>query len=113
MAGADLDSSLVWFVIVAAGVGTFLIRLSFIQLLGEMDEIPPAVNNALRFIPVAVLAALVLPRLLYLDGTLALSVDNHRLLAGLLAAVVAWRTESMLATLTTGMGVLYVLNGLG
>lgn len=112
MAGADLDTGLVWFIILAAGAGTFLLRLSFIQLMAEIEEIPPAVDNALRYIPVAVIAALVLPRLLYLDGTFALSVDNHRLLAGALAAVVAWRTESMLATLAVGMGALYVLSGL-
>lgn len=40
---------------------------------------------------------------------MTLSPANHQLLAGGVAAVVAWRTESRIATLVAGMGALYAL----
>lgn len=92
-----------------ATVGTVAFRASFVFLFGRLDEVPPTVERALRFVPAAVLAALVAPALAFSGDVLALSVDNHRLVAGLLAAVVAWRTESMGATLVVGMGALWTL----
>lgn len=112
MQANPLDDGLVWLVVVAASAGTFAIRLSFIALFGRLNEIPSGVERALRFVPAAVLTAIVAPRLAYLDGTLALGLGNERLLAGLLATVVAWRTESMLWTIVAGMGALWTLEWL-
>lgn len=109
MAAGGLGDGLVWAVVLAASVGTFAIRLSFIALFGRLNEIPPRVERALRFVPAAVLTALVVPRLVYLDGSLALGVENTRLLAGVLAGVVAWRTENMTATIAVGMAALWTL----
>lgn len=58
------------------------------------------------------LAALVLPKLLLVDGSLAVSPGNHRLVAGLVAGVVAFYTEDMLWTVGVGMGVLWALTWL-
>jgi branched-subunit amino acid transport protein len=98
-----------WLVILAAGVGTFLIRLSFIGLFGLLDDVPGTVERALRFVPAAVLAALVAPQLILSDGSVALSPANPRLLAGALAVLVAWQTEDILATLGAGMVALWFL----
>ena len=111
MTEAPLSNALVWVVIVGASVGTFAIRLSFIALFGRFD-VPPRLEQALRFVPAAVLTALVAPRLVYLDGALALGLENERLLAGALAAAVAWRTESMLWTIVVGMVALWTLEWL-
>ena len=112
MATGHFDDGLVWLVILAASAGTFAIRLSFIALFGRVDEIPTGVERALTFVPAAVLAAIVAPRLAYLDGGLALGPGNERLLAGALAAVVGWRTESMLWTIVVGMVALWTLEWL-
>ena len=96
----------IWGLIVVIGVLTFLIRLSFIGLFGYLDEIPQGVERALRFVPAAVLAALVLPSFLTL-GPGGLAVD--RLAAGLVAAGVAWRTEDVFATIGAGMATLWVV----
>jgi branched-subunit amino acid transport protein len=95
----------VWAVIVAIGILTYLIRLSFIALFGYVDEIPPRLARALRYVPAAVLAALVLPSFLSLSGPVA--VD--KLTAGVLATAVAWRTENVFATIAVGMGTLWVV----
>ena len=102
--------SYIWLLIFLLGAGTFLIRLSFIQLFGQLDDIPEGAERALEFVPVGVLSAIVVPRLVFVDGNLALWFGNERLIAGCLAAVVAWRTGSMLATLGVGMGTLWMLS---
>jgi branched-subunit amino acid transport protein len=100
-----------WLVVFAAAFGTYLLRVSFVTLLGRADEVPARVKRVLAFVPPAVLAALVLPELaLYGDGGLAVSLGNDRLLAGLVAAAVAWKTEDMLATVVVGMLALYALS---
>lgn len=94
--------------IAVVGAITYGIRLSFIGLLGRVEEIPQRLERALRYVPAAVLAALVAPSVVTLQpesGTLA--VD--RLVAGGLAATIAWRTEDVLATIVAGMGALWVV----
>lgn len=99
----------IWLVILLGSLGTYALRLSFIGLIGYVGETPERLEDGLRFVPPAVLAALVAPTFFYLDGTVTLSLANHELLAGAVAALVAWRTESLIATLVAGMGALYVL----
>jgi branched-subunit amino acid transport protein len=95
-----------------AGVVTFGLRLSFIALLGRV-EIPPFLSKALRFVPAAVLTAVVIPLLFYVDGALEVSLGNARLLAGLAAALIAWRTRNVIFTLGGGMVTLWVLQAIG
>jgi branched-subunit amino acid transport protein len=101
-----------WLTIVGAGVVTFALRLSFIALLGRL-EIPLLLGRALRFVPAAVLTAVVIPLLLYDNGTLEVSLGNERLLAGLVAALIAWRTRNVLFTLGGGMTTLWTLQSVG
>lgn len=98
----------VWGVIVVIGVITYAIRLSFIALFGRLDEIPSGLERALRYVPAAVLAALVLPAFVTLQpesGDLAID----KLVAGGLAGAVAWRTENVFATMAAGMGALWAV----
>jgi branched-subunit amino acid transport protein len=106
----DFDTGTLWLIILAAGVGTYAIRVSFIALFGRLDDVPESVERALRFVPAAVLAALVVPQFVYTDGTLSLSPDNLQLFAGAFAVVVAWRTENVLATIAAGMSALWLLS---
>ena len=43
---------------------------------------------------------------------MSLGPQNLRLLAGTLAALVAWRTRNVLATIAAGMGALWILGAL-
>jgi branched-subunit amino acid transport protein len=104
----EFSTGTLWAIILAMGVLTFLIRLSFIALSGRLEP-PPAVQRALRFLPAAIFAALVFPALFYPAGTLQVGLGNDRLVAGLLALVVAWRARSILLTLLVGMGALWLL----
>ena len=98
----------IWLVMFLGGALTFGMRLSFIYLFGRF-EIPALVQRALRFVPPAVLSAIIAPALFMPDNTLDLSLSNARLLAGIVAILVAWRTKSRLWTILAGMLALLVL----
>jgi branched-subunit amino acid transport protein len=98
----------IWWMMLGAGALTYLLRLSFIFLLGRLN-IPPWLPRALRFVPSAVLSAIIFPELLLADGKLALSLSNARLLAGGLAVLVAWRTRNVIWTIIAGMAILLLL----
>lgn len=91
-----------WLVVLAIGVGTFLLRFSFLYLFERLGGVPDRVERALRFVPAAVLSALVLPAVLAPDGAPTVA-GNLRLVAAAVAAVVAVRTESILWTIVAGL----------
>lgn len=95
-------------IILGMGFVTFALRLLPIVLL-ERVEIPLRVRQALRFVPLAVLSAIIFPEMLRPHDVLDLSFGNARLLAGGLAMLVAWRTKNVVLTLAVGMGALWVL----
>ena len=97
-----------WLIVIAMGVITYTLRLSLLGLLGRL-EVPPLFSRALRFVPAAVLSAIILPDLLQPGGKLNLSLSNARLLAGVLAMAVAWRTRSVVLTVAAGLAALWVL----
>lgn len=107
MMGLDLGSGYVWILIGALGIGCFALRLSFIQLHGWLLEFPAQLEDVLGYLPPAILAALATSFVLLTDGTLVTPVLNERVIAASVAVIVAWRTESMLATIVVGMTVLW------
>ena len=101
----------IWLTMIIAGMITYGIRLSFIILFGQRDISEP-IRRGLRFVPPAVLTAIIFPELLFPNGTMELSLVNTRLMAGILAALVAWRTKSVVLTILVGMAVLLTLQWL-
>jgi len=100
----------VWTAIIVAGIGTFAMRASFLAFAHRLSEVPPAVQRVLRQIPPAALASLVIPAFVRPEGHFDLL--QPRLAAGLLAAVVAWKTKSVALTLLVGMATLMLLDAL-
>ena len=96
-----------WGIVIAIGVGTYFIRLSFIALFGKIEP-SPAIMRATRFVPSSVMAAIILPALLN-GGGHGFGDGSERLIAALLAGFVAWRTGNMVATIGTGMVGLWLL----
>ena len=95
----------------AGGLVTFLIRLSFI-VGGRRLALGPRFQSLLRYVPPAVLSALIAPELLLRGGALDLSPRNPRLVAGLVAIAVAVATRSVLLTIACGMLALWGINWL-
>ncbi|MFT5721571.1 MAG: branched-subunit amino acid transport protein [Motiliproteus sp.] len=100
-----MSETYLWVLFAIVGVGTFLLRGCFILLPGSQRQ-PVWLNRALHYVPASVLAALVFPALIKLQAE-GLEYDWHRLLAALVAALVAWKSKNMLLTLGAGMGVLW------
>lgn len=97
-----------WLTLLCIGAMTFAIRLSFITFFSKR-EMPPFLLSTLRFVPLSVLSAIIFPALFLNANRLNLSLSNARLIAGILAVLVAWRTKNVLLTIIVGMVALWLL----
>ena len=88
---------------------TFGVRYSMLALSGRMG-MSKRVEQALRYVPVAVLTALCAPILFKPEGTWLLSFDNSHLVAGVVAIVVAAVSRHLLLTIVLGMALFLVLH---
>lgn len=99
----------IWVLLLICGGMTYLTRYSFIAAFGKRD-MPEWLKNALRFVPAAVLSVIACQSLFYPVDKLDISLSNTRLLAGIIAGLVAWRTRNALLTIVIGMAALIALN---
>ena len=95
-----------WTLTVLLGIGTFLIRFSFLGLLGGRS-LPASFRLYLRYVGVAVFPALFTPLLLWPAATGG-ETDPIRLIAAA-AAFVAGLRISVIGAIVAGMGTLYAL----
>lgn len=87
---------------------TYFTRYAMIAALGR--DVPLLLRRWLRYVPPAVLAALVVPAALAPQGRLELGLPAWAAMAG---ALVAWRTRSVLWTIVGGMAAFWILQMLG
>jgi branched-subunit amino acid transport protein len=87
---------------------TFGIRYPILALLGKL-ALPDAVFRALRYVPPAVLAAIILPEMIYPGDGMSIQWNNPFLLAGIFTCFVAWRSNNILVTIVCGMLMLWGL----
>ena len=98
--------------ILGMGLVTYLTRLAPIQLFTRLT-IPLWLRQAMRYVPTAVLTAIIFTEVLLPGGSLDISIHNACLLSALLAVIIAWRTGNVLATIAVGMIALWILQALG
>ena len=98
----------IWLIMLIGGLLTFGMRFSLIFLFGRL-EVPETMRRALHYVPPAVLSAIILPELLYPVNSFDLPFGNIRLLAGIIAILVAWYTKNTLLTILAGMIALLIL----
>ena len=99
--------SRIWVAIILSGIGTYAMRASFLVFAHRLADVPPSVQRLLRQIPPAALAAIVVPALLRPEGSLDLW--QPRFLAGVVAAIVAWKTRNIALTLGVGIGLVMLI----
>lgn len=92
----------------AIAIGTFLLRFSFVYLYSRL-HLPKWLVRAMPYVPAAVLSALIFPALLIQDQQVFVSVQNQRLIAGIIAMLVSWYTKNLFATIFIGLGVFWFL----
>lgn len=96
---------MIWIIIALLGVGTFLIRFSFLGLIGDR-ELPPWVLRFLRYTPVAVIPALIAPMVVWPQATGG-EIDLARLLAALVTLGVGYLSRNVVGSILAGFVVLY------
>lgn len=81
---------------------TFLPRVAPVWFLASRS-LPPLAAAWLRYVPPAVLAAMLLPSIVAPEGVVDLHWRNLYLMAAVPTLLVAWKTRSMFGAVLTGM----------
>ncbi len=96
----------IWLVIVLIGIGTFLIRFSFLGLIGKRP-LPGWVLRHLRYTPVAVLPGMVAPLVIW-PGATGGQPDLARLAAAIMTLVMGYVTRNVIVSILSGVATLYL-----
>lgn len=86
---------------------TFLIRYPMLAFLNKL-HLSPEQLAGLKFVPPAVLSALIASALFIDEEQLNLSWGNERLIAGIVASLVAYKSKNLFLTILVGMLVFFV-----
>lgn len=87
---------------------TYGLRVVFF-LPGVGDKLPPRLRQAMVYVPVAVLTAIVIPEVFLHQGQLNTNLTNPQLWGMLATGVVMWRSKRLLLAIGAGMVVYYLL----
>ena len=98
---------MIWLVMILGGVFTFATR--FVMLSGWVTHhLPRWLIDALAFVPIAVLTAILLPAVLIDPVTQQIIVfGNARIVATIVATIIALLTRSVIATISSGLTTLW------
>ncbi|MEM9973079.1 MAG: AzlD domain-containing protein [Pseudomonadota bacterium] len=100
----------IWAIIVILGIGTFLIRFSFLGLIGDR-ALPPFALKLLRYTPVAVIPGLVAPLVIWPEATGG-APDLARLIAAAVTLAAGVKTRSFMVAIVAGAVTFYLLSAL-
>jgi len=95
----------IWIIIFFLGIGTYLIRFSFLGLVGDR-HLPKWFIQHLNYVGVAVMPGLIIPFLVWPDATGG-TLDAPRLLAAIAAFCFGIWKRSALWSVLAGISVLY------
>lgn len=98
----------VLYIIIGMALVTYFTRFGALALF-RFTGVPIWLNRWLKYVPVAILTSLIIPSLLLPKGYLDISFQNHYLIAGIVAAFVAYKSRNIIATLGLGMSIMFVL----
>lgn len=100
----------IWFIIVALGAATFIIRFSFLGLIGDR-ELPEWLLRHLRYTPVAILPALVTPLVVWPASTGG-ALSTPHLTAAIAAVGVGYWRKSPIWAVIAGMATFLIVRAL-
>ena len=81
---------------------TFGVRYPLLALAGRI-QFPPPLVRALKYVPPAVLTAIIVPSVFLPDDSLRLAPTSPYLIGGAVATLISWRTKNLLLTIVLGM----------
>ena len=100
-----IEQTEIWFVIVALGIGSFLLRFLFLGFIGDRP-MPPWLLRHLRYTAVAILPGLVAPLVLWPPATDG-QLDPARLSAAIVTLAVGYWRKNILMAVAAGAITLY------
>ncbi|MDF2500112.1 MAG: branched-chain amino acid transport [Anaerosporomusa subterranea] len=98
--------------IVAMAVATFFTRFTSPAILGGAG-ISPRLKRFLKHVPTAILTALIAPTLFVPHGYIEFSTGNSYLIAGTIAALLAYFRQPPLVTMGGGMATMLAIRSFG
>ena len=98
---------MIWLVMIVGGMFTFGTR--FLMLSGWVAHgLPRWLIDALAFVPIAVLTAVLVPAVLIDPATQQIIViGNKRIVAAVVATIIALLTRNVIATISSGLATLW------
>ena len=98
---------MIWLVMIIGGIFTFGTR--FVMLSGWVAHgLPRWLIDALFFVPIAVLTAILVPAVLIDPATQQIIViGNARIVAAVVATIIALLTRNVIATISSGLATLW------
>ncbi len=99
-----MNSAQLWTVILSLGVGSFLLRFSFIGFIGNR-QMPEWLLRHLRYTAVAILPALVAPLVVWSDGP-GTAPDFGQIAAAIGTVFFGWRTKNVFIAIFAGATIL-------
>ena len=98
---------MIWLVMILGGIFTFGTR--FVMLSGWVaHSLPRLLVDALSFVPIAVLTAILMPAVLIDPATQQIIVTgNSRVIAAVVATIIALLTRNVIATISSGLATLW------
>ncbi|RLK02742.1 AzlD domain-containing protein [Ruegeria conchae] len=103
----QIDSTTIWIIIIGLAIGSYLLRFTFIGLVGDRP-MPPWLLRHLRYTAVAIIPALIAPLVVWPSATDG-QPDLPRMSAAAVALTVGYVTKNVLAAIFTGAATLYGL----
>ena len=100
---------MIWLVMILGGIFTFGTR--FVMLSGWVAHgLPKWLVDALVFVPIAVLTAILVPAVLIDPATQHIVViGNARVVAAVVATIIALLTRNVIATISSGLATLWLV----
>ena len=98
---------MIWLVMIVGGIFTFGTR--FVMLSGWVSHgLPKWLIDALVFVPITVLTAILVPAVLIDPATQQIIlIGNARIFAAAVATIIALLTRNVIATITSGLATLW------
>ena len=97
-----MDQTLIFLTILGMLLVTYLPRVLPMWLLSS-KSLPPVVEAWLRYVPVAVLAAMLFPAILVQEQQVRFGLSNVFFWAAFPTVIIAWKTRSFFGAVVAGM----------
>jgi branched-subunit amino acid transport protein len=104
----SMTTAQIWTIIIGLGLGSYLLRLSFLGIIGNRD-LPEWVLRHLRYTAVAVMPGMITPMILFPQATGG-TLDGVRLAAAMATIAISFWTKNATLTIFGGAAVLFGLH---